>query len=197
METILNAFVELIKAVAWPATALILFFFLRKEVSALVTRLASLKVKDVEMSFLQEASQLRQAAQAALPPAEKHESEPVFRQYMEIARVDPRQAVIESWSRFITLIQDFAAASGFPQERGMTMPEIVMELKLRDAFDGKILMLLEDASKLGFRVQEGNAKPSYGEALEFCDAVSQLIVFFESVNREKKPANNRIESDEK
>ena len=196
MDTILNAFVEFIKAVAWPGTTLVIFFLLRKEVVALVTRLGSLKVKDVEMNFLNEASELRREAKRALPtPENRNESKDIFREYMEIARSNPRQAVQEIWSRFISLIKDFTGDAGFPQERGMTLTEIVMELKHRGTFDGKILTLLEAASQLGFKVQAGDVEPSYPEALEFCDAVSQLIVFFEAVNQERKrTANNALEA---
>lgn len=183
---ILKIIAEIIGSIAWPATALIVFFFLRKEVRALVSRMASLKVKDVEMNFLQEASQLRHAAQSALPaPQDEDKHDQIFHEFMEIARRDPQKAVVESWAQFITLINEFAADAGFPPERGMTLNEIVMELKLRDLFDGKIITLLEDASKLGVKAQEGAVQPSYPEALEFCDAVSQLIVFFKSVNKQK------------
>ena len=190
MDTTIKALADLIGSIAWPASALIIFFFLRKEVSALIKRVASLKVKDVEISFLHEAAQLRRAAQTALPALQDEtERDQLFHKFMEIARNNPKEAVLDSWSQFISLIQDFAADAGFPRERGMTAGEIVMELKLRNLFEGKILTLIENASKLEFQVQHKDYQPSYAEAIEFCDAVSQLIVFFDSINRKKRDAS--------
>ncbi len=187
MNTTIKALADLIGSIAWPASALIIFFFLRKEVSALIKRVASLKVKDVEMNFLHEATQLRRAAQTVLPALQDEtERDQLFHKFMEIARNNPKEAVLDSWSRFISLIQDFAAGAGFPRERGMTAGEIVMELKLRNLFEGRIFTLIENASKLGFQVHHADCQPSYAEAIEFCDAVSQLIVFFDSINQKKR-----------
>ena len=183
METIIKAISDLIGSIAWPVSALVIIFVLRKEVSALITRLGSLKVKDVEMSFLNEFVQLRRNAQASLPTLEDETAkDTIFHSYIEIARNNPKEAVQNIWSRFISLIRDFASDAGFPRERGMTANEIVMELKLRNVFEGKVITLLESASTLGFKVEHEEYQPSYAEALEFCDAVSQLIVFFDMIN---------------
>ncbi|MEN6082841.1 hypothetical protein [Chromobacterium piscinae] len=56
---------EVVKALVWPATALILTFMLRKPISELIPFLRKLKYKEIEMEFSREIAELK----AEVPPA--------------------------------------------------------------------------------------------------------------------------------
>jgi hypothetical protein len=59
---------EIIKAIAWPATLIVLLVIVRKDLPALIRSLRKLKFKGVEFEFDAAAKQVAADAKSALPP---------------------------------------------------------------------------------------------------------------------------------
>lgn len=89
---------KLAETLAWPVVALIVVALLRKEVRALLAILKKVKAGPVEAEFEREINELKSAADAELPvveqPATSNQNE-----LEQLAQINPRAAIIESWRR--------------------------------------------------------------------------------------------------
>ena len=92
---------ELTKALAWPLSVLVIVILLRKPFSDLIPLLQRLKYKDLEIEFRKQVQEVRAEVNEELPSA--HPSSALASQVIdslkELARVSPRNAVIETWQK--------------------------------------------------------------------------------------------------
>lgn len=111
---------ELVKALAWPATIVILVVLVRHPLRGLIPLLTRFKYKDLELEFGRKVEELQalvavelpDPAPPALPPAPP---EPIA----TLAEVSPRAAVLEAWRKLeVTAVQrvrrKISAAGGDP-----------------------------------------------------------------------------------
>lgn len=96
---ILTFISELIKAVAWPVTAVALVVLLRKPIVELVPLLRRLKYKELELEFTQEISELK--AEVAVIAQEKGEEAPSVSStpsnLLNLVAFSTRAAIMEAW----------------------------------------------------------------------------------------------------
>lgn len=116
----MDTIVKLVEILVWPVTVVVLLYLLRKDLSGLLSRLASLKYKDVEAIFRDE---LRQAeAQAEHIRTGETQAEPtappktIYEQLLRVADISPRAAIAEAW-RYVE-----AAAVKATQTAGLELP---------------------------------------------------------------------------
>lgn len=96
---IMEYLVQIIEALVWPLTTLILFFALRKPIVEIFPQLTKLKFKELEMEFEKELKEISEKSreskvriEADVPRDEEEEH------YLEeIKRTSPRAAILESW----------------------------------------------------------------------------------------------------
>ncbi|NOQ76793.1 MAG: hypothetical protein GQ475_03165 [Methylococcaceae bacterium] len=90
---------ELIKAVAWPVTAIVLVLLLRKPIVELIPLLRKLKYKELELEFAQEISELKAEAEAIAK--EKGEEPPSIAStssnLLNLVAFSTRAAIMEAW----------------------------------------------------------------------------------------------------
>jgi hypothetical protein len=90
---------ELIKAAAWPATAITLVVLLRKPIVELIPLLRRLKYKELELEFAQEVSELKAEVEAIA--REKGEEIPSIAttssNLINLVAFSTRAAIMESW----------------------------------------------------------------------------------------------------
>jgi hypothetical protein len=108
-------FVEIIKALAWPVTAFVLALIFKGELSGLLSRLSSVKVKNfLEAKFrkeLREAEPQVEGIRKAAGAERSRESaleEEVRGELLRTAEVSPRVAILEAW-RFLEIAALVAA----------------------------------------------------------------------------------------
>jgi uncharacterized protein YutE (UPF0331/DUF86 family) len=89
----------LVQALAWPVTALTIFFVLRRYIVGLLPLVRELKYKDVQISFGERVRELAADAAEALPePSARARLPDGELTHMEkLARLSPRAAVLEAW----------------------------------------------------------------------------------------------------
>jgi Sec-independent protein translocase protein TatA len=109
---------ELVKALAWPMSIVLMVFLLRHVLRDLLPSLRKLKYKEFEAEFSEELAKAElQAEQAKLPSPEQaveiasSMSEPVNEKYKRLAEIAPRVAIMEAW-RDVELALN-AAATGW------------------------------------------------------------------------------------
>lgn len=145
----MDYFVEIIKAIAWPASIIWLGYIFRKEVRLLLGRLSSVKYGEVEASFSKELAEAEvNAKKLAIPKPDASQSnlsqkEQLFR----ISEISPRAAVVEAW----TLIETAAVKKGLTS--GTTVPRtnpkmIVEYLYSSGKFSSESMQLIEQLRRI-------------------------------------------------
>src|SRR5213080_2705747 len=101
---------DVIKALAWPGTALVIFFVLRNQILGLIPSLEQLRYKDLELRFRQRLNKVEQEAELvelpAAPPQELPAPPPpdqaasLLPDYLyPLAMTSPTATVLEAWAR--------------------------------------------------------------------------------------------------
>jgi len=94
---------EIVKAIAWPAAAIVIAVLFRKQLRALLERIRKGKFGPAEFEFEQEVKEL--AEQAPIPlPAPTPASTPT----VSLATSNPRAAILEAWLRVESSAQRLA-----------------------------------------------------------------------------------------
>ncbi|BBG89074.1 hypothetical protein [Aeromonas caviae] len=130
---------ELIKAVAWPATAIVLVVLLRKPIVELIPLLRKLKYKEIELEFAQEVYELKAEVEAIAK--EKGEEAPSIAStssnLLNLVTFSTRAAIMEAWleveSASVTVASSFWG--GPPNETFRNMPrlgEYLLQCKVID-----------------------------------------------------------------
>ena len=92
----LSFIAAIVKALAWPLTALGIFLVLRRPLLALVPLLARLKFKDFELDFGRRLAEV--SAEAARLPSVRA-GNAADEALLRLAPVAPRAAILEAWLR--------------------------------------------------------------------------------------------------
>lgn len=119
---------ELIKAVAWPVTAIVLVVLLRKPIVEFIPLLRRLKYKELELEFAQEVSALKAEVEAIAK--EKGEEAPSIpsssSNLLNLVAFSTRAAIMEAWLEVETAA--VAVASSFwgqsPNDTFRNMPKL-------------------------------------------------------------------------
>jgi len=90
--------IQLVDALAWPVTVLLLARLFRSELRGVLTRLSRLKYKGVEATFERELEAIEAEVEAipgrrALPPSADVDDDRVLR----LAAISPRASITEAW----------------------------------------------------------------------------------------------------
>jgi hypothetical protein len=89
---------ELIKALAWPITVLIIIIVLRKPLANLLPTLQRLRYRDLEIEFGRQVQELSEDVKRELPAATAAGTDrPHVARLGELAQLSPRAVVLESW----------------------------------------------------------------------------------------------------
>ncbi|MCW8929640.1 MAG: hypothetical protein OQL19_05305 [Gammaproteobacteria bacterium] len=143
---------ELIKAVAWPATAIILVVQLRKPIVELIPLLRRLKYKELEFEFAQEVSELKAEVEAIAK--EKGEEIPSIAttssNLLNLITFSTRAAIMEAWleveSVSVTVASSFWGQS--PNETFKNMPKLGEYLLQCKVIDEKQLSVFNKLRQL-------------------------------------------------
>src|SRR4030042_6558797 len=94
---------EIVNALAWPATVVVLLIGLRGHIGHLLPRLKKVKHKDTEVEFTEALSLVKGEAERRLPTPPKETgiciptSLRVDHHLMQLVDVSPRSAILEAW----------------------------------------------------------------------------------------------------
>lgn len=123
---------ELVDALAWPATVLVIVWLLRGPLTQLIPEVRKLKYRDFEAEFGREVEDLRERMVNAIPPSktapEKTES---FERLEELARIAPNAAVLEAWKEVEAAARRLLAAHGLEVDSTGATPYLRIEQMLQ------------------------------------------------------------------
>lgn len=92
--------VEIIKAVIWPVTVILILILLWKPINSFFPTMAKLRYKDLEIHFTRQVFQLAKEAKHSLDATLSNIDEELrteHKKLLDIAEVSPRAALLESW----------------------------------------------------------------------------------------------------
>lgn len=143
---------ELIKAVVWPVSSIILVALLRKPIVELIPLLRRLKYKELELEFAQEISELK--AEAVFIAKEKGEDvlsvSAVPSNLLNLVAFSTRAAIMEAWveveSAAVSVASSFWGVS--PNDTFRNMPKLGDYLLQCKVIDEKQLMVFNKLREL-------------------------------------------------
>lgn len=184
----LKLFVELVSALAWPATILFILFFFKDEIVKALKRLKWFKYKDLEAEFnekLQEAETSAKQLKEKSPGKSKtihqlknEDKVKFFDRIRSLAEDSPRGAILEGWVELVNSIQSYIDRNGIETEQ---IPPYRLIRLLSEKFE-----LEEDIIKTLHKVRNLRNQAvhtpefviSNEEAERYIDVIELLDIFF-------------------
>lgn len=118
--------VELVKAVAWPASMLLIFWIMKDNIRKLFSSIRKLKHGDTEFAFEETLSEAKsEAEQAGLPASQIPEDADL----LSLAESHPNLAIIEAWQRIEGLLRAFLPIE---ERRNSRIPTFLVIRRLRE-----------------------------------------------------------------
>ena len=142
---------ELVKALAWPITALALVAAAWKPMKQLVPFLQKLRYGGLEFEFRRRVEEAEAAATAG-PMAQHGPQQPhvIPDHYLRLAEVSPRAVVVEAWREVETAAQDAARRAGIqmtPSEAKSPL-QMIQALALSEVVDNSTRSVMHELRQL-------------------------------------------------
>ena len=162
METI----VQLISAVAWPITAIILSLLFRGELRQIMRRLSAVSYKDAKAEFKHALSEIEgdirslpQSLSAPIADVKKLIEEAIespgklsdYERLLRIADISPRAAVMEAWREVEIGTKKVTDAYGIPTTGQIAGVKAIQELVSRGFLPSMLLSIYERLRRLRSR----------------------------------------------
>jgi len=182
--------VEMVKALAWPVTALAAIVMLRRPIAVLIPLARKLKFKELEMEFGEQVKETKAEAAAELPPSTMKALPPGAQDTLnELARVSPRSAITEAWRELELTVQ--AAAQRFPipvpdtTYRSPATTQSVRDLARIGVVDpGKLSVYYNLRSLRNQAVHAPEFAVSTEAAMDYVQTTRQLAEYFRSLGED-------------
>jgi len=174
--------VELVKALAWPVTALIIFLALRKPLVGIIPYLQRVKIKDVELDWSRQVREVAEELERALPvSAPLSEAGREFHQRLaRLAPQSPRAVILEAWLQ----LEDAAIAAAKKAGLQLSSQELRTPQLLGKALEGAGILTGEKLDVYNELRNLRNAAAHASElvvepdtALEYADAAIRLAEY--------------------
>jgi hypothetical protein len=140
----LQFFAEVIKALAWPTATVIIVLVLKKPIGRLIRKLQSLKWKDLELDWRKEVIEAEaKAEKAELSPVSVLIQSILQGPSLDLAKIAPRQGVLEAWREVELCALDAAKRCGIElSERDQKSPrEVIRALHKANRVDAEKVSL--------------------------------------------------------
>lgn len=174
---ILELIVRLIEPAAWPAAFLIIFFAFRKQLLTLLPSLRRVKAGPVEAEFEKEVQEISSEQMWRLPGPDSSQRTASRRgQLLEVARINPRVAVIDAWlgielSLKKAVLQRLGGSS--PPPNISSPVSMIRELAQEGSLDATDVSLLHELR--GLRTQATHL-PDFTPAFEAAQSYIELAI---------------------
>ena len=173
MDTV-TAIVELVKALAWPASAFAIIFLLRRAILRLIDsiREGRVKYKDVEFTFKRDLEQARESIkkiETITPPALPAPQEPEIDDLMALAQLSPRAAVVEAWIRLEAAGAEFARKHAPAEASRQRKPSMFLDvLRRHESIPTAVMTAIQKLRDIRNRtVHTPDFQPSVDDAEEY------------------------------
>jgi hypothetical protein len=126
--------VQLVGALAWPVTVLIIFLILRRQLLALIPMLTRLRFRDLELDFGRRVQELANEARQQLAPLNGAQEQDRMREnWLELAQISPRAVVLEAWLQLEKAAIEAARQNGLDLKSAELKTPLILGQALEDA----------------------------------------------------------------
>lgn len=175
---------EIVKALAWPVTALIIFGLLRRPLFAILPYIQRLSYGGIELDFSSQVRDLAVRLRRELPPITLSERLAQARLHLvRLAELSPRAAILEGW----LLLEEAAAEASRRRELNLSSQELRTPLILGQRLEAagildqnkaEIYHRLRNLRNAAAHASEFAATPE--AALEYANLAVQLAEYIRS-----------------
>jgi hypothetical protein len=130
-----NFIVQIVDALAWPVTVLVIFLILRRQLLTLIPMLTRLRYRDLELDFGLRIFELANQARKQLPSLTGvlDGEEQVREQWIELAQFSPRAVVLEAWLQLEKAAIEAARRSGISLKSAELKSPLILGQALEEA----------------------------------------------------------------
>lgn len=190
---ILTFTAEIVKALAWPVSIIVLLFSARKWLAQLIPRLLKLKYKDFEAEFSEVLKRLESHAEKAqLPPVDSHPLLPDGKQvalwdrHVRLAAISPRAAMLEATRELNQAIRRLAEPADWADLQDEEHPVLswtISRLRSEGKLDSGSAAMYEDLSKL--QIQALEADVTVEQAIAYVTLAGRLTARMKEIEATK------------
>jgi len=152
---------EIVKALAWPISTIVLVFLLRKPIIELVPLMKKLKYKELELEFSQEIKTLKSEVTESsnFGAATVTVSEPTNSKALELISFSTRAAIMEAWIEVEVAATEVASSfwGESPSETMRSLPRLGEYLHQCKVIDDKQLSTFHKLRQLRNKVAHAQA----------------------------------------
>ena len=177
---------NVIQALAWPLTLLILILLLRTPITNLIPLIQRLRYKDLELEFGQRVEEAKVEAAQELPEAAEEPTPlgPEREAIVRLAEISPRAAVLEAWRRVeLATLATAKIASGDNLPIKVKPFQAIRALEQNERIERSAINLLKELRSL--RNEAAHAPQfalSQESALEYTALAENVVNYLRSIN---------------
>lgn len=183
---VLTFITELVKALAWPASIILLIFLLRHSLERLVPRIMKLRYKEFEADFGEALKRIEtDVEKAKLPSAGEAEElevgvpEQAGKKYRRLAEISPRVAILEAWRDVELAVGKLSTVDDYWDIQEDEQPDLFLtieRLNRKGKLDTASTSLYSELAKLRNRTLHAyDTQVKRDDAYEFAILASRLI----------------------
>jgi hypothetical protein len=156
----MDKLVQLISALAWPATVLSLAMIFRHELRRAASRLSSLQYKDFKAGFERDLKRLEGEVQALpaevrvptdAPASENKAALSSYDRLVRIAEISPRAAIMEAWRDIEVTTKKVADAHGLSVDGAVAGVKAIRDIVGRGLLPRSVIGVYEQMRRLRAR----------------------------------------------
>jgi len=195
--------VQLVSALAWPFTVIIIAFMFRQEIRKIASRLSALSYGDMKAEFEKDLNKLERDAKE-LPVKEsstkvdhrKNDTQTLdsYERLSRISEISPRAAIMESWRDIEVTTKQVTDAYGISNDGQIAGVKAIRELVHQNLLPESVVTVYEQMRRLrgraahaaDFTITPDEAKRYIDTAYQFHNTLLSLLQQAGKTSRPKK-----------
>jgi hypothetical protein len=178
-------FIKILEIIIWPAVALVAMFLFKKDFGGVLKRLVKVETSAAKMMFNEELKEVEQNLSSA-PSQESEISSKWLSEMTQIAKLNPRAAIIEAWTAIEVACIELGMVSGttMPRFSPKALEEFLYQIP---DFDNEMIKRVMDLRRLRNRVTHGmDADFDFIDAEKYIELADKTVGALNSANKQKQ-----------
>ncbi|NMH64973.1 hypothetical protein [Shewanella salipaludis] len=178
-------FVKILEILAWPLVVLVAMFQFKKDLGSVLRRLVKVETSAAKMMFNEELEEIEQK----LPDStieKSGESSKWLSEMLQIAKLNPRAAIIEAWTAIEVACIELGMVAGatMPRFSPRALEEFLYQIP---DFDKEMINRVMDLRKLRNRVTHGmDADFDFIDAEKYIELADKTVSALNAANKQKQ-----------
>lgn len=178
-------FIKIMEILAWPVVALVAMFLFKKDLGSVLRRLVKVETSAAKMMFNEELEEIEQNIPDSTSEKSR-ESSKWLSEMLQIAKINPRAAIIEAWTAIEVACIELGMVAGATMPR--FSPRALEEFlyKIPD-FDNEMIKRVMDLRNLRNRVTHGmDTDFDFIDAEKYIELADKTVSALNAANKQKQ-----------